>query len=146
MYNLTHLHPWQFFTLAARLEHPMTRPERAGRTLKHDHFHRLFFCLKWLNDGNFYRTRETETGWGKSSLHEDTSHILRAIVEGLDGELQWPDEERRRELSSVFPGIFRGCIGVSDVKEYQVVKYKDCERERRTWSGRKKLIVTSFYQ
>ncbi len=38
-------------------------------------------------------------GWGKSSLHEDTSHVLRAIVEGLDGELQWPDEEPRRELS-----------------------------------------------
>jgi hypothetical protein len=25
----------------------------------------------------------------------------------------------------VYPGIFNGCIGVGDVKEYQVVKYKD---------------------
>jgi hypothetical protein len=106
--------------------------------MTHDRFHCLLFCLKWLNDGNFYCTRETETGWGKSSLHEDTSHVLRGIVEGLDGELQWPYEEQRRELSSVFPGIFHGCIGVSDMKEYQVMKYKDCERERRMWHGEKK--------
>jgi hypothetical protein len=100
-----------------------TRPDRAGRTLKHDHYYRLFFCLKWLNDGNFYRTRETETGWGKSFLCEDTPHVLKAIVEGLDGELQWSDEQQRRELGGVFQGIFHGCIGISDVKEFQVVKH-----------------------
>ncbi len=49
--------------------------------------------LTVIKQGNFYRTRETETGGGKSSLHEDTLQILRAIVEGLDDELQWPDEQ-----------------------------------------------------
>jgi hypothetical protein len=33
MYNLTHLHAWQFFTLAARLEHLILRPRlREGGT------------------------------------------------------------------------------------------------------------------
>jgi hypothetical protein len=76
MYNITHLHPWQFFILADRLEHLIlrprlrrdgTRPNRHGHTMKQDHYHRVFLYLKWLNDGNFYRTREAETGWGKSS-------------------------------------------------------------------------------
>ena len=39
----------------------------------------------------------------------------------------------------MYPGIFNGCIGVGDVKEYQVVKYKDPVKERRSWSGKKKI-------
>jgi hypothetical protein len=60
-------------------------------------------------------------------------------VEGLEDELQWPDAEKRQELGAVFPGMFNGCIGVSDVKEYQVVKYLDTVKERRSWSGKKKI-------
>jgi hypothetical protein len=37
----------------------------------------------------------------------------------------------------VYPGIFNGCIGVGDVKEYQVVKYKDPVKERHLWSEKK---------
>ena len=59
-----------------------------------------------MNDGNFHRTREVESGWGKSSMHLDLVHVLTAIVEGLDDQIQWPDENRRRELGIVFPGIF----------------------------------------
>jgi hypothetical protein len=92
-----------------------------------------------LNDGNFYRTREADIDYGKSSIQEDTIHVLQAIVEGLEDELQWPDAEKRQELGAVFPGMFNGCIGVSDVKEYQVVKYLDTVKERRSWSGKKKI-------
>jgi hypothetical protein len=106
---------------------------------KLDHFHHLYYCLKWLNDGNFYRTREADIGYGKSSIHEDTVHVLQAIVEDLEDELQWPDAEKRQELAAVFPGMFHGCIGVADVKEYQVVKYLDPVKERRSWSGKKKI-------
>jgi len=60
-------------------------------------------------------------------------------VEGFEDELQWPDAEKRQELGAVFPGMFNGCIGVSDVKEYQVVKYLDTVKERRSWSGKKKI-------
>jgi hypothetical protein len=59
------------------------------------------------------------------------------MVEGLEDELQWPDAEKRQELGAVFPGMFNGCIGVSDVKEYQVVKYLDTVKEKRSWSGKK---------
>jgi hypothetical protein len=35
--------------------------------------------------------------------------------------------------------MFHGCVGVADVKEYQVVKYLDPVKERRSWSGKKKI-------
>jgi hypothetical protein len=75
-----------------------------------------------LNDGNFFRTREAETGIGKSTIHEDTVHVLDTIVEGLDDQLQWPDVEKRQDLAAVFPGMFCGCVVVANVKEYPVVK------------------------
>jgi hypothetical protein len=62
-----------------------------------------------------------------------------AIVEGLDDQLQWPNEQHRAELANVFQGIFNGCIGVNDVKEYQVVKFQDPVKERHSWSGKKKI-------
>ena len=80
-------------------------------------------------------------GYGKSSIQEDTVHVLQAIVEDLEDELQWPDAEKRQELGAVFPGMFNGCIGVSDVKEYQVVKYLDTVKERRSWSSDKVLFL-----
>jgi hypothetical protein len=83
-------------------------------------------------------------GYGKSSIQEDTVHVLQAIVEDLEDELQWPDAEKRQELGAVFPGMFIGCIGVSDVKEYQVVTYLDTVKERRTWSEKKGSIVTGY--
>jgi len=70
--------------------------------------------------------------------NSDLEHVLRNIVEGLDDELKWPNEQRRQELANVYPGIFNGCIGVGDVKEYQVVKYKDPVKERHSWCGKKK--------
>jgi hypothetical protein len=55
----------------------------------------------------------------------------------LEDELQWPDAEKRQQLAAVFSGMFNGCIGVADVKEYQVVKVLDPVEERRSWSGKK---------
>jgi hypothetical protein len=42
-------------------------------------------------------------------------------------------------LANVFPGIFRGCIGVGDEKEYRIEKSKDGIKEKRSWSGKKKI-------
>ena len=109
------------------------------RPPKFDHFHRLYFCLCWLNDGLFYRSQEAETGWSKTSVQEDLVHVLTAIVEGLDDHLQWLDANWRQELALIFPGILRGCIGVGDVKEFQIEKPKDTMKERQSWSGKKKL-------
>jgi hypothetical protein len=71
-------------------------------------------------------------------------HLIKEIfqwnmVEGLEDELQWPEAEKREELGAVFPGMFNGCIGVSDVKEYQVVKYLGTVKEKRSWSGKKMI-------
>ncbi len=93
--------------------------------------------LKWLNDSNFHRIKETESGWSKSSPHWELEHVLHAKVEGLDDELRCLGVKRRQELTNVYPGIFNSCIGVGDVKEFQVVKANDS-------GAGEKLIGTSF--
>ena len=92
--------------LRPRLRDDGTRPLLTFKKPKHDHFNRLYFCLRWLNDGNFHRSREAEADWGKSSLQEDLVHVLTAIVKGLDDQIQWPDESHRWELVNVFQGFF----------------------------------------
>jgi hypothetical protein len=56
MHKLTHLHAWQFFLLDERLcpliEEPRDGKLKQGPFCKHDYLHHMFFCLKWLNDGN----------------------------------------------------------------------------------------------
>jgi len=79
------------------------------------------------------------------SLQCDLEHVLRAIVEGLEDELQSPGVDRRAELTNVYPGNFHGCIGVGDVKEFQVVKFQDPVKERRSFSGRKKINSYIFF-
>jgi hypothetical protein len=34
-----------------------TQMPRNGQSVKHDHYHRLFFCLEWLNEGTFHIAR-----------------------------------------------------------------------------------------
>jgi hypothetical protein len=81
---------------------------KAGPRTKHDYLHHLFFCP--LIDGNFFCTQDIEMGCGKSSIHWDFCHVLQAIVEGLDNELQWPDVDQQRELASTYAKIFNGFI------------------------------------
>ncbi len=66
-------------------------------------------------------------------------HVLMAIVEGLEEHMKWPNEQHREELANHFKGIFHVYIGVADVKEYQLVKFKDPVKERCSWSGKKKI-------
>ncbi len=89
--KLTHLHEWQFFTHAEKLEPLIIQarqrkdgswPEVHQRPIKFDHFHCLYFCFQWLNDSLFYQSREAETGWCKPSVQEDLVYVLSAIVEG----------------------------------------------------------------
>jgi hypothetical protein len=114
MKSVTHLHEWQFFELSKmlkdlilclRLRSNGTRPEVRRKPPKFDHNNRLFFILRWWNDGLFYRSREAETSYTKSSVQENLVHVLPAIVDGLDEHLSWPDENCRHELAAVFSGI-----------------------------------------
>jgi hypothetical protein len=70
-------------------------------------------------------------------MHEDVLHVLYAIMEGLDDQLKWPDENRQQELANFYNGIFHGCNGLAEVKEYQFVKSKYLVKERRSFSGKK---------
>ena len=125
MQKIWHLYSWQFFALADKLkpliERPRlrsdgTQPIKLGPNCKHDFYHRLFFTLQWLNTGNYYRTTESLVGWGKSSLQEDNKHVLIAIMEGLEDQVVWPNVARRVELASVNDNVFRGMIGIFDIK------------------------------
>jgi ribosomal protein L32 len=60
-------------------------------------------------------------------------------VEGLDDQIQWPDHNRRRELANMFQGVMKGCIGIADVKEYQIEKPTDKIKERESFGGKKKI-------
>jgi hypothetical protein len=78
MVDVTHLHGWQFFFLADHLKDfikcPRIHPNgtcpanNIHSKCKLDHYQPLYYCLKWLNGGNFYRTQEAVIGHGKSSL------------------------------------------------------------------------------
>jgi hypothetical protein len=75
-----------------------------GLVPKHDHHHQLFFALEWLNDGNFYWTRET------ASLQSDLEPLFHAIVKGLHDEMQWPGVDHRALASQCVPGYFSWCF------------------------------------
>ena len=89
----------------------------------------------WLS-GREFKNIAFETGWSKSSIAEDIPHVLRAIIEGLDDEVQWPNEEQRHVLATQFDGIFSNCIGIIDGWECQINKSKN--KEKATYSGKKK--------
>ena len=150
--HTTHLHTWQFLALAEKLKPLVERPRLRSdgtrapnmnpqKPCKFDYKHRLFFCLKWLNDGNVFRTREAEIGWSKSAIQEDLMHVLMAVIEGLDNQLKWPNAIERRRIieSSRDEVIFRGCIGIGDVKEIPILRPKDPWREHKTFSGKHKM-------
>jgi len=144
MSSICHMTAWKFFVLADRLQPLIERARRrrngtrpiSGRKCHHDHYHRLFFCLQWLNTGEHYKVKEATTGWGKSSLHRDNVHVLEAIIEGLDDQIAWPSEQRREELANIYDGIFKNMIGIVDIKEHECVKYKDTDKEKKSYSGK----------
>lgn len=48
----------------------------------------------------------------------------------------WPDAPTRAIWASEYPGVFRGNIGIGDIKETEIEKPKDPVLERATWSGK----------
>jgi hypothetical protein len=97
-----------------------------------------------VDEYTFHRTRKSWAGWSESSIQEDLVHVLVAVIEGLDEHVQWPNEQLREELANQFTGIFHGCIGIADVKEYLIIKYKDPVKEGHSWSGKKKINSYKF--
>ena len=91
-----------------------------------------------LSDDREFKKMEFDTGWSKSSIAEDIPHILLAIIEGLDDEVQWLNDEQRHALATQFDGIFSNCIGIIDVWECQINKSKNKLKEKATYSGKKK--------
>jgi len=116
-----------------------SQPEKKGHDAKFDHYHRLFFCLEWLNSGSYFNSREAHYGWSKSALQEDNIHVLRAIIEGLEDQLQWPNAGRRAQLSIVHAGVFSDMIGILDIKEHRICKPQDPRKEWLSYSAKHKM-------
>jgi hypothetical protein len=93
--------------------------EKIGPAPKHDFYHRLYFAIKWLNDGAYHRSREADFGWSKTSLQRDLEHCLRAIIEGPDDHIRWPDENCRQELATIYPGIFRAVLVLVSLRSFK---------------------------
>lgn len=63
----------------------------------------------------------------------------------------WPDAAERKELSSVFDGVFAGCVGLMDVTEHKVQRPVQHAREHELYSAKhaqhsvKTLAVTDRF-
>lgn len=144
MSKVCHMRSWQFFLLADKLkdliESPRAcrdrkrKPKKVGPPCKHDHYHRLFFTLEWLNSGAYFRTTESRVGWGKSSLQEDNVHVLKAIIQGLANQVVWPKADQRTALAGLNQGILKGMVGVMDIREHAITRSKLSAKEYISWS------------
>ena len=97
---------------------------------------RLFYTLLWVSTGISFRALQILSGLSKSAINDDVNHVLYCIIEGLDGELRWPDTNRRAELAQIYHSIFRGCIGILDCTEHIIDKPKNAQLEYDTYSGK----------
>jgi hypothetical protein len=66
-----------------------------------------FFLPKMVERWCILQDQGDRSGLGKSSLQEDCEHVLIAIVDGLEDELKWLNEEERARLAVAYEGFFR---------------------------------------
>lgn len=137
----TALKGWELYALAEHLKSSIERPRRGAKTdrispCKVETTERLFACLSWLHSGTTFRQSECHLGWSRQSIYDDLRHVLEAIVEGLDDELQWPSAGERARIHESFYGVFKGCVGIIDVTEHSINKPSLPGRERQTYSGK----------
>jgi hypothetical protein len=67
----------------------------------------------------------------------DLKHILLAIIEGLDSEIQWSSRQKRQVLADTCTGIFSDTVGIMDITEIPVQRSKNPAIERDTYSKKK---------
>ena len=61
---------------------------------------------------------------------------MKAICKVLSSEIQWPDEEERKELCQDLNGILHGVVGILDVTEHPIERSSDNVKEAATFSGK----------
>jgi hypothetical protein len=85
----------------------------AGRPPKLSPQQRLLAFLLYLKHDNTTIFEAFQWNWAKSSVCDDAVFIASCIDYACDGELAWPDAEKRSRLSRQIPE-FPGCIGFID--------------------------------
>ena len=153
MKHLTAFTAHEFLVLADQLKDLIEAPRtaevvhREGDKCKDDHYTRLFWALAWLQSGDKYIKKEALSGIPKTTGYRDLRHVLRAIVVGLEGQIQWPTAAERYAIAHETTGVFEGCVGVLDVMESFIRRPMDAEVQHSTISckykrcTRKTLVV-----
>ncbi len=115
---------------------------RRGRQVAADSHHCLFLAVCKLRTGASFATQLSSfCPWrSESSLHDNFWHVLGAIEQGMGHLVQWPDADRRAELSDVMPGL-KGCIGMVDATELFVPAPTLSDDRRERYSGKKKRFT-----
>ena len=85
--------------------------------------------------------------WCRASVCDDAIFVCSCIVEAVQGEIEWPDANRRRALARTEPR-FRGCIGIIDgtlckINRPYTANASRQQRARlsRYFNGRKKIYA-----
>ncbi len=141
----THLHDWQFFALAEKVEPLLLWPRwrEDGTRLKIHHqppkfvlssFVFLSSMAKWWT---FYHIQEAEKGWCKSSVQEDLVHVLTTIVDDLDYHLCWPDNKSW----CMFNQNLNGVLELVMWKNFRLRNQRIPWRRGSPIAGKRRLIV-----
>jgi hypothetical protein len=102
-----------------------------------DHYHRLFYALRWLSTGESFREEEFQYQYSKTSLNDDLRHVLHCVIEGLDNCVVWPDANERAKIAKETTGIMENCVGVLDCTEHVVSRSNmDAKKSQDRFSGK----------
>lgn len=75
---------------------------------------RLLLGVKFLVCGSSQQDLATQAGLSPAAVSEELRHVIYAIAGGLAYEVSWPDDERRRLLSTLLGPAFREEFGSVD--------------------------------
>lgn len=150
--KLTHMFSWEILELAEMCKDDIEAPrqtswrpnssvrqndsKKRGRKPKYSYLNRLLFVLEWLSNPVMGDKAEFDNSYSKTSLVEDHKHILKAINKNLEDQIKWPNAVERRQHYEEYHGIFDGVVGILDIWEHYIVKFKDPQKEHDTFSGK----------
>lgn len=150
--KLTHMFSWEIIELAELCKFDIEAPrqtswrpntservdnqKKRGRKPKYNYLNRLLFVLDWLSNPVMGDKAEFDNSYAKTSCVEDHKHVLKAINKSLEDQVRWPNAAERIQHYEEYRGIFTGVVGILDIWEHYIVKFKDPQKEHDTFSGK----------
>jgi hypothetical protein len=120
-----------------RVRHGVPEPSGRQRSTKSTLQNRILMTMKWLSVGGSCTSLGLDFGLFEHVVSEDIMHVIYAIVECLQYEVQWPNEEQINELIGTYGPLFPDVIGVIDNT------FTGTLRKNGDWSGHRKQFLRS---